>query len=88
MNPKDQSLRELAKFAKFILSKFLTVASTNKKVFIELFFWKTSKEATEIVEGYGTQTNSNKYNNIYMLERTHASPKTLIVCMSLEQTIH
>ena len=60
MNPKDQSLRELAKFAKFILSKFLTVASTNKKVFIELFFWKTSKEATEIVEGYGTQTNSNK----------------------------
>ena len=60
MNPKDQSLRELAKFAKFILSKFLTVAASNKKVFIELFFWKTSKEATEIIEGYGTQTNSNK----------------------------
>ena len=60
MNPKDQSLRELAKFAKFILSKFLTVAASNKKAFIELFFWKTSKEATEIIEGYGTQTNSNK----------------------------
>ena len=60
MNPKDQSLRELAKFAKFILAKFLTVAASNKKVFIELFFWKTSKEATEIIEGYGTQTNSNK----------------------------
>jgi len=59
-NPKDPSLRELAKFAKFIVSKFLAVASTNKKVFIELLFWKTSREATEIVEGYGTQTNSNK----------------------------
>ena len=58
--PKDQSLRELAKFAKFILSKFLTVAASNKKVFTEVFFWKTSREATEIVEGYGTQTSSNK----------------------------
>ena len=59
-DPKDQSLRELAKFSKFILSKFFKVAAENKKVFIELFFWKTSREATEIVEGYGTQTSSAK----------------------------
>jgi len=59
-NPSDQSLRELAKFAKFILSKFLTVAGSNKKVFMELLFWKTSREATEIFEGYGTQSSSAK----------------------------
>eukprot|EP00092_Neocalanus_flemingeri_P015916 GFUD01017233.1.p1 GENE.GFUD01017233.1~~GFUD01017233.1.p1 ORF type:complete len:1724 (+),score=585.73 GFUD01017233.1:81-5252(+) len=59
-NPSDQSLRELAKFAKFILSKFMTVAASNKKVFMELLFWKTSREATEIFEGYGTQASSAK----------------------------
>merc|ERR1712240_472318 len=56
----DPSLRELAKFAKFILSKFLNVANNNKKVFMELLFWKTSREATEIFEGYGTQSSSAK----------------------------
>ena len=59
-NPSDASLRELAKFGKFIVSKFMKVATENKKVFMELLFWKTSREATEIVEGYGTQTNSAK----------------------------
>ena len=59
-SPQDQSLRELAKFSKFIVAKFLKVASENKKVFTELFFWKTSREATEIIEGYGTQTSSAK----------------------------
>jgi len=57
-NPSDPSLRELAKFAKFILAKFMTVAATNKKVFMELLFWKTSREATEIFEGYGTQAST------------------------------
>merc|ERR1712142_744865 len=59
-NPTDPSLRELAKFAKFILSKFMNVANSNKKVFMELLFWKTSREATEIFEGYGTQSSSAK----------------------------
>jgi len=59
-NPSDPSLRELAKFAKFILAKFMTVAASNKKVFMELLFWKTSREATEIFDGYGTQASSAK----------------------------
>jgi len=59
-NPTDTSLRELAKFAKFLLAKFMTVASSNKKVFMELLFWKTSREATEIFEGYGTQSSTAK----------------------------
>merc|ERR1719509_702778 len=59
-NSKDQSLRELAKFAKFILEKFMTLAANNKKMFIELLLWKTSREATEIQEGYGTQAATKK----------------------------
>jgi len=59
-NPSDSSLRELAKFAKFIVSKFMTVAASNRKVFMELLFWKSSREATEICDGYGTQTSSAK----------------------------
>ena len=41
--PEDQNLRELAKFAKFVLQKFLAVAAANKKVFMELLFWKTAR---------------------------------------------
>jgi hypothetical protein len=41
--PEDQNLRELAKFAKFVVQKFLAVAATNKKVFMELLFWKTAR---------------------------------------------
>jgi hypothetical protein len=41
--PEDQNLRELAKFAKFILQKFFAVAASNKKVFMELLFWKTGR---------------------------------------------
>jgi hypothetical protein len=41
--PDDQNLRELAKFAKFVVQKFLAVAATNKKVFMELLFWKTAR---------------------------------------------
>jgi hypothetical protein len=41
--PDDQNLRELAKFAKFVVQKFLSVAATNKKVFMELLFWKTAR---------------------------------------------
>ena len=74
-NPKDPSLREMAKFAKYILAKFLKViyldliqsltsrqvAESNKKVFMELLFWKTSREAVEIFDGYGTQVDNSCY---------------------------
>lgn len=67
-SPKDSSLREMAKFAKFIITKFLTVAETNKKVFMELLFWKTSREATEIMEGYGTQSATARQKKAFWSE--------------------
>ncbi|GIY76214.1 protein timeless homolog [Caerostris darwini] len=46
-------IKEFYKFAKFILRKFFEVAEKNKKVFVELLFWKGRKEAYELEEGYG-----------------------------------
>ncbi|CAH2105801.1 unnamed protein product [Euphydryas editha] len=45
-------LKELEKFAIFVLRKFTEIASNSGKVFIELLFWKNSKDAVEIELGY------------------------------------
>ena len=45
--------QELGKFAVYILRKFEQTSVTNPKVFIELLFWKTAKDAVEIEVGYG-----------------------------------
>ena len=37
----------------FILRKFAETSQTNPKVFVELLFWKTAREAAEIEAGYG-----------------------------------
>ena len=67
-NKDDPSLREMAKFAKFILAKFLKASETNKKIFMELLFWKTSRDATEIIEGYGTQSATAKQKKAFWSE--------------------
>nr|WAM46971.1 protein timeless 2 [Chrysoperla nipponensis] len=51
-NPSSKH-KELAKFAIFIIRKFVEVAQQNPKVFMEMLFWKNSREAYEIEEGYG-----------------------------------
>jgi len=42
----------LGKFATYILRKFAETAAVNRKVFAELLFWKTAREAAEIEAGY------------------------------------
>jgi timeless len=49
----NKSLKELSKFAAFLLAKFFEASKTNKKIFMEICFWKNVKEAVEITEGYG-----------------------------------
>ncbi|CAH1127073.1 unnamed protein product [Ceutorhynchus assimilis] len=44
--------KELVKFATYIVRQFLKVAETNKKVFMETLFWKTSNECYDIEHGY------------------------------------
>jgi hypothetical protein len=47
-------LQELATFALFIVQKFIEVATTNSKVYMELLFWKTARDAYDIEQGYGS----------------------------------
>ncbi|XP_048237661.1 protein timeless homolog isoform X2 [Haliotis rufescens] len=50
--------REMIKFGTHIVRRFVETAEQNKKVFMELLFWKGSKEAMEICHGYGTVSSS------------------------------
>ncbi|XP_033100607.1 protein timeless homolog [Anneissia japonica] len=54
--------KEIVKFAKFIMRKFFECLETNKKLFVEILFWKDVKEAYELTEGYGSLAaeNSNR----------------------------
>lgn len=54
---KNPSHKELKHFAIFIMRKFTEVAKKNKKVFMELLFWKELKTAYEIEEGYDADQN-------------------------------
>jgi len=47
-------LQELAVFAKYIMQQFAKVAKTNPHVYLELLFWKHSRDAHDIVDGYGS----------------------------------
>ncbi|GLH06684.1 Protein timeless [Gryllus bimaculatus] len=51
---------ELKKFAIFVVRKFVEVAKENPKVYMELLFWKNSKDAFEVECGYGILILANK----------------------------
>ncbi|KAL4229316.1 hypothetical protein ACF0H5_012358 [Mactra antiquata] len=52
--------KEICKFATYIVRKFVEVATNNKKIFMELLFWKSNKDAIEVVEGYGSYQSKGK----------------------------
>ncbi|XP_042223789.1 protein timeless homolog [Homarus americanus] len=51
----DESVREIGKFGKYIFRQFLKVAENSTKVYVELLFWKTNRDAVEIECGYEEQ---------------------------------
>ncbi|XP_067687307.1 protein timeless homolog [Haliotis asinina] len=55
---KLSRFREMVKFATHVVRRFVETAEQNKKVFMEMLFWKGSKEAMEICQGYGTVSSS------------------------------
>ncbi|XP_050692209.1 protein timeless homolog [Eriocheir sinensis] len=55
-----ESPREIAKFAKYIMRQLYKVAETNPKVYVEMLFWKTNKDALEIECGYGEQESGKQ----------------------------
>ena len=68
LNPANPTMREMNKFAKHILQNFFENSKTNKHIWMESCFWKTSREAKEIAEGYGTQAASKKQKASFWCE--------------------
>ncbi|XP_065348706.1 protein timeless homolog [Cloeon dipterum] len=60
--PIGANAKELADFAKYILQQFAKVSHTNPHIFLELLFWKTSRDAHDIVDGYGSYESSKTMN--------------------------
>ncbi|XP_044599449.1 protein timeless homolog isoform X2 [Cotesia glomerata] len=60
LESKRREHKELQKFASFIICQFAEVAQKNPKAYMELLFWKNTREATEIVEGYDVQHENKK----------------------------
>jgi len=46
--------QELHEFARQVVRKFFETLRSNDKTIMELFFWKSTRDAFEIREGYGT----------------------------------
>lgn len=51
--------KELVKFATYIVRQFIKVSETNKKVFMEALFWKSSKECYDVEHGYAEDHGKN-----------------------------
>lgn len=48
---ENKSLKEMHKFASFLLRQFFDSFQNNPKLFMEACFWKTTKEAEEVGSG-------------------------------------
>nr|AUI80375.1 timeless 2 [Euphausia superba] len=64
----NESVKEIARFGKYIVRQFFTTAETNSKVFVELLFWKNNKEATEIECGYDDSSTKSSVKAASWLE--------------------
>ncbi|XP_012535516.2 protein timeless homolog isoform X2 [Monomorium pharaonis] len=91
LESKDPTHKELQKFAVFIIRRFIEVAQKNRKSYMELLFWKTTRDATEIVDGYNAEATNKKVSRatwteaeedelrtLFMEHQTNKYPKDLI----------
>lgn len=76
---KSQPLQELQKFAVFIIRRFIEVAQKNRKAYMELLFWKTTRDATEVVEGYNAETDNKKVSRSLWTEAQEDELRTLFM---------
>ncbi|KAJ8674823.1 hypothetical protein QAD02_010609 [Eretmocerus hayati] len=56
----DRAHKELVVFARFIFRGFVETAIKNPKAYMELLFWKSTKQAVEMTDGYDTEHVTNK----------------------------
>ncbi|CAK1598882.1 unnamed protein product [Parnassius mnemosyne] len=93
--------KELEKFALFIFRKFAQIASKNPKVFIELLFWKSSKDSIEIEHGYDlysdqkdklgkgvwTEEQEEELRKLFMENQTNPTTEKDVIDWILENLI-
>lgn len=56
----DPVIKEFYRFSRFIMQKFFAAAEKNEKIYVELLFWKGTREAYELEEGYGASENKKR----------------------------
>ncbi|KAA0201056.1 hypothetical protein HAZT_HAZT005746 [Hyalella azteca] len=64
----SEIISEIAKLGKYIVRQFFTIAETNPKVFMEILFWKTYKEAVDIECGYDGPSTSKAVKSLWSEE--------------------
>ncbi|RLU24932.1 hypothetical protein DMN91_003023 [Ooceraea biroi] len=79
LESKDPVHKELEKFAVFIIRRFTEVAQKNRKSYMELLFWKTSRDAIEIVDGYNAETGNKKVSRAVWTEVEEDELRTLFM---------
>ncbi|XP_015606157.1 protein timeless homolog [Cephus cinctus] len=71
--------KELRKFAIFIIRGFIEVAEKNPKSYMELLFWKTSREANDMVQGYAENEANTKVTRSMWSEVEEDELRTLFM---------
>ncbi|XP_058798651.1 protein timeless homolog isoform X2 [Phymastichus coffea] len=56
----ERAHQELAAFGRHVFRSFAEVASRNPKAYMELLFWKSTKQAVEMTDGYDVEHANNK----------------------------
>lgn len=57
--PKDARYEEIRRLGVYVMRSFVETAKTNPKVYAELFFFKSLREANDIEFGYDDQRYVN-----------------------------
>ncbi|XP_017475253.1 PREDICTED: protein timeless homolog, partial [Rhagoletis zephyria] len=81
---RDTHHEELRRLGIYVVRKFVEVAPTNPKIFAELLFWKTMKEANELEGGYcdayepakGAWTEEQEDQLRMLFEENQRNPET------------
>ncbi|XP_034934838.1 protein timeless homolog isoform X2 [Chelonus insularis] len=79
LDSKHAEHKELQKFAIFIIRQFTEVAKKNRKAYMELLFWKNTREATEMVEGYDAPDEKKKVSSAVWSEAEEDELRTLFM---------
>ncbi|XP_020292361.1 protein timeless homolog isoform X2 [Pseudomyrmex gracilis] len=79
LESKNSDHKELQKFAVFIIHRFAEVAQKNRKSYMELLFWKTTRDATEIMDGYSAETTNKKVSRALWTEAEEDELRTLFM---------